>query len=108
MAARREGLSLVTVAIHNDGGGIFSYLPVAEHSHRFEELFGTPHGLDLEPLARLHQMAFHRARGPEFAEIFGEALAAGTPSLIEVRLDRARSARLHRLAWEAAARAVEE
>ncbi len=45
--------------VNNDGGGIFSFLPQASAARpevglpeHFEELFGTPHGLDLGPLVR--------------------------------------------------------
>ncbi|MGH0030889.1 MAG: 2-succinyl-5-enolpyruvyl-6-hydroxy-3-cyclohexene-1-carboxylic-acid synthase [Myxococcota bacterium] len=44
---------LVVVVVDNDGGGIFSQLPVADliDGSRFERLFRTPHGRDLVPLA---------------------------------------------------------
>ena len=46
LAARQHALSATIVVLHNDGGGIFSFLPQAEAVASFEELFGTPHGLD--------------------------------------------------------------
>ena len=43
--------NLRIIAINNDGGGIFSTLPQAGVAG-FETVFGTPHGLDLEKVAR--------------------------------------------------------
>jgi 2-succinyl-5-enolpyruvyl-6-hydroxy-3-cyclohexene-1-carboxylate synthase len=52
VAARLHALSLTVVLVDNDGGGIFSFLPQARTDapevglpERFEELFGTPHGM---------------------------------------------------------------
>jgi len=50
-AAARLGLHLTIVCIDNDGGGIFSMLPIAEDPGvDFETLFRTPHGVDLSGL----------------------------------------------------------
>ena len=48
-AAARLGLHLVAVCVDNDGGEIFSLLPVADRipPQDFERLFRTSHGLDL-------------------------------------------------------------
>ena len=48
-AAARLGLHLIAVCVDNDGGEIFSLLPVADRipADDFERLFRTPHGLDL-------------------------------------------------------------
>jgi 2-succinyl-5-enolpyruvyl-6-hydroxy-3-cyclohexene-1-carboxylate synthase len=57
VAARLHGLAATIVVVNNDGGGIFSFLPQATAARpdaglpaHFEELFGTPHGIDLGPL----------------------------------------------------------
>ena len=48
-AAGRLGLHLLAVCVDNDGGEIFSLLPLADRipAADFERLFRTPHGLDL-------------------------------------------------------------
>ncbi|MBT5137456.1 MAG: 2-succinyl-5-enolpyruvyl-6-hydroxy-3-cyclohexene-1-carboxylic-acid synthase [Acidimicrobiaceae bacterium] len=51
-SAARLGLRLTIVCIDNDGGGIFSMLPIAEGDRGIdvETLFRTPHGIDLTGL----------------------------------------------------------
>ena len=56
VALAGRGADLRVVVIDNGGGGIFSFLPQASTlaGERFEQLFGTPHGTDIEQLARAH------------------------------------------------------
>jgi 2-succinyl-5-enolpyruvyl-6-hydroxy-3-cyclohexene-1-carboxylate synthase len=46
----REEINLRIFVINNDGGGIFSTLP-QRGSNGFEQVFGTPHGLDPAAIA---------------------------------------------------------
>ncbi|HLY26305.1 MAG TPA: 2-succinyl-5-enolpyruvyl-6-hydroxy-3-cyclohexene-1-carboxylic-acid synthase, partial [Aggregatilineales bacterium] len=54
MAAKLHKLNATIVLINNDGGGIFSFLPQAAYPDHFEELYGTPHGLDFRHVAELY------------------------------------------------------
>ncbi len=56
LVARIEGVPLTIVLLNNDGGGIFSFLPIAEHGAEveFERLFRTPHGFDFATAARAY------------------------------------------------------
>ncbi len=100
LAALRHGLSATIVLLNNDGGGIFSFLPQAEDPEHFEELFGTPHGLDFRPAAKMYGLSYVAARTQRE---FGEALKASFEregvSLIEVRTERSANVTLHRALW---------
>ena len=52
LAARRRGAELTIVCVNNGGGGIFDFLPVAEHADAeiYREHIVTPSGV--EPGAR--------------------------------------------------------
>ena len=107
LAAKRHGLSATVVLLNNDGGGIFSFLPQAEESEDFEELFGTPHGLDFRPAAELYGLPYRLAGSrAELRSAVEESLAADGVQVIEVRTERRENARLHREMWATAADAV--
>jgi 2-succinyl-5-enolpyruvyl-6-hydroxy-3-cyclohexene-1-carboxylate synthase len=82
------------VAVNNDGGGIFHFLPQDEAMERdeFETLLGTPRGIDLSRAAALFELEHRRV--DDLADL-SSALAAGT-GLIEVPVDRAGNVALHR------------
>lgn len=52
--AKRHEIPITIVCVDNDGGGIFSFLPVAEHEEHFEELIATPSGVDIAALVRAY------------------------------------------------------
>ncbi len=103
VAAKLHDLSATIVLVNNDGGGIFSFLPQASAAipgaglpDRYEELFGTPHGIDLAPIVT--------ALGGEHVPVGPGDLRAqversvGCPGVqvLELRTDRARNVALHR------------
>jgi len=107
--ARRAGLALTVVVVNNDGGGIFSFLPIGRSTPRFEALFGTPHATDLSHAAALGGARFTRAETP--AELAAALEDAGRPGLhvVEARVvDRATNVEVHHALGAAVARALEE
>ncbi len=71
------------VVIDNDGGGIFSFLPQHDvlETDRFEQLYGTPHGVDLAALAAVHGVEIRVVHGNrdtnlEFHRQLNEAIAS--------------------------------
>ena len=106
LAARRLDLPLTIAVLHNDGGGIFEFLPVARERDVFEEHVATPHGLEFEHAAALYGCAYARAEDlPALRAQLRTALAGHRTSIVEVRTDRAANLALHRdLAAAVAAR----
>lgn len=103
VAAARHQLSLTLVLVNNDGGGIFSFLPQAttERSEvglpeHFEELFGTPHGLDFGPVVRALGADHELVSTKELAASVGASLSRPGLKVLEVRTGRARNVQLHR------------
>ncbi len=103
LAVQRHDLNATIVVFNNGGGGIFSFLPIADYRDGWEELFGTPTGLDLAKVADLYGLSFSRVTGYRDLE-----QAIERPGLVEVPLDRERNVELHRQAFAAASQAVAE
>jgi 2-succinyl-5-enolpyruvyl-6-hydroxy-3-cyclohexene-1-carboxylate synthase len=96
IAARRAGANLAVVVANNDGGGIFHFLPLHGLTDRFEELFATPHGLDLAHAAALASARLHRpATSSELRTALAESLGGGL-HLVEVRTERRDNVAAHR------------
>ena len=105
---RRE-VDLCIVVVDNDGGGIFSFLPQAQalEQARFEQLFGTPHGVDLAGLAHAHGLPVLRATDAESVGVaVRAALATGGVHVVHVVTDRAANVDVHERLNAAAAEAA--
>jgi 2-succinyl-5-enolpyruvyl-6-hydroxy-3-cyclohexene-1-carboxylate synthase len=101
LAVRRLGVEATLVVLNNGGGAIFDFLPIAQHRDGYEELFGTPTGLDLARVADLYGLPFVRAGS------YGDLPAAlARPGLVEIPLDRPRNVELHRELFSQTAAAV--
>ena len=86
----------VIVVVDNNGGGIFSMLPPASlPREEFERLFGTPHGLDLEAVARAAGAGIRTVDSARVVvPAIREGAATGGVQIVRVRIDRSRAAEL--------------
>ena len=88
---------MVLVVINNNGGGLFTMLPIASHTEVFERCFVTPHGLTLGAVAQQFGLGyFHPKNSEEFVLQLQSALRAQVPALIEVTTRRDDTTRLFR------------
>jgi 2-succinyl-5-enolpyruvyl-6-hydroxy-3-cyclohexene-1-carboxylate synthase len=98
LGAARRSPGAVLVVCDNDGGGIFSFLPLARlPAPQFEALFGTPHGLDLADLAHAAGIPVQRVtKASELLPALDRALASGDTAILLVPSDRAANLARHR------------
>jgi 2-succinyl-5-enolpyruvyl-6-hydroxy-3-cyclohexene-1-carboxylate synthase len=109
LAAKKHGVDATIVLVNNDGGGIFSFLPQAELDDGFDELFGTPHGIDFAPVAQMYGVGFARAADDcALRRLLRESIGAAGVQVIEVRTDREENVALHRDVWAGVSRVVRE
>jgi len=104
LAARGHALPATLVVVNNDGGGIFSYLPIAAYGDavRFEANFRTPLGVDFAPAVRSFGAQFTRVESWEhFRSALKESFAEACTSVVELPVDRDRSVAHHREIQEA-------
>ena len=107
--AMLRDVHVIVVVLNNDGGGIFSFLPIAGHEEFFEPYFGTPQGVGFEPAARMFGLGYeHPATMAEFVEAYGSACTRGSSTLIEVKTDREENVALHRRILEEVESLVEK
>lgn len=98
LGLRGRDVNLMIIVFDNDGGGIFSMLPVRDQVDHatFETLFGTPHGLDLVAIAQAYGISAERvsSRTGAQAAMVG-ALSRGGPRVVVVGTDRHGNRQLH-------------
>ncbi|MFK7918778.1 MAG: 2-succinyl-5-enolpyruvyl-6-hydroxy-3-cyclohexene-1-carboxylic-acid synthase [Ilumatobacter sp.] len=94
VALTQRSVDLRVVVVDNDGGGIFSFLPqsnLLEHE-RFEQLFGTPLGTDVDALAEAHGLVTVTATTAD--ELRAQMMEPG-PWVCRVPSDRQHNVTVH-------------
>ena len=101
LAAKLHDLDATIILVNNDGGGIFSFLPQSAHPEHFEQLFGTPHGIEFAPVAAMYGIGFQRVGAwDEFVEAVSNSVSRSGVQVIELPVpDRTTNVELHRKLW---------
>jgi 2-succinyl-5-enolpyruvyl-6-hydroxy-3-cyclohexene-1-carboxylate synthase len=100
---------VIIVVVNNDGGAIFSFLPIAQEGDVFEKFFGTPHGLNFEDAARMFGLGYAAVDSVRaFTQIYQRATAGTASMIIEVKTDRAENVKVHQALQEKIRRQIEK
>jgi 2-succinyl-5-enolpyruvyl-6-hydroxy-3-cyclohexene-1-carboxylate synthase len=98
-AAHQYGIRATLVVVNDDGGGIFSLLPIAAHGDEveFDRLFTVPHGIDIAAVARGYGLRHQRVTtAPDLSKALEHSQASPGTQVIEVAVDRRENLALHR------------
>jgi 2-succinyl-5-enolpyruvyl-6-hydroxy-3-cyclohexene-1-carboxylate synthase len=115
VGARLHGLSATILLMNNDGGGIFSFLAQAQPGaavpgsglpEHYEELFGTPHGIDVGPIVTALGGEHRLVEAADMRAAVADSIGRPGVRVLELRTERARNVELHRDVADVVARAL--
>lgn len=100
LAAKMLKLNITIIVVNNDGGGIFSFLPQSSEKEYFEELFGTPHGIDFSHAVQMYGGQFTRVESwLHFEETLLDSFEKEGLNVLEIRTNREENVVKHRKLW---------
>ena len=95
-AARHASRPVVILLLNNDGGGIFSFLPIGEYPELCEPLFRTPHGCRLDAASSLFGVEHRIAGGvEEISALVAEGFQSRGVRIVEFKTESARMVHEH-------------
>jgi 2-succinyl-5-enolpyruvyl-6-hydroxy-3-cyclohexene-1-carboxylate synthase len=103
---KTRNLNLRIVVVDNSGGGIFSFLPQATQVNKdvFENLYGTPHGVDIAQLAAAHGITVIEPKS--LSELSAAMQGSGT-AVILMKTNRESNVSIHEQLHTAIASSVD-
>ncbi|MGX9135683.1 2-succinyl-5-enolpyruvyl-6-hydroxy-3-cyclohexene-1-carboxylic-acid synthase [Rummeliibacillus sp. JY-2-4R] len=100
LATRYQECEITIVVMNNDGGGIFSYLSQSTVEEHYEELFGTPSGLQFADLAKMYDAQYAAIHTKEELIKVLTAPKEKPLRIIEVITNRPDNVQSHRKLWD--------
>ncbi|MFC7063922.1 2-succinyl-5-enolpyruvyl-6-hydroxy-3-cyclohexene-1-carboxylic-acid synthase [Halobacillus seohaensis] len=107
LIAKQQNLNITIIVINNDGGGIFSYLPHAKSSDHFEELFGTPLGIDFQGVIEMYGGSHRRVIDwSSYKKALKDSYKEEGLSVVEVVTSRDDHVAFHKTRWDKIAETI--
>jgi 2-succinyl-5-enolpyruvyl-6-hydroxy-3-cyclohexene-1-carboxylate synthase len=93
---KKSRAPVTLIIVNNDGGGIFSFLPLAKHQKHFESHFTTPHGMNFKDAASMFGLDYACPDSlPDFSGAYTSAIEGNASTIIEVRSQRDKNTAAH-------------
>ncbi len=88
-----QGLPIKLIVINNNGGDIFSFLPISERKDVFKTYFQTPHDLSLEHAASFFGIDYE---SPQTIDELDTTLSSPGSAIIEVKTKAGGNKKIHK------------
>ncbi len=99
---------LTIVVVNNDGGGIFGFLPIANHPQAYEPYFTTRQHASIEGLCQAAGVVHQRVKSlKSMTEALQSSLNRPGIHVVEVIVDAAQNIERHHQTWRAVSAALE-
>jgi 2-succinyl-5-enolpyruvyl-6-hydroxy-3-cyclohexene-1-carboxylate synthase len=106
---KNSKIPVVIFVLNNNGGGIFSFLPIAKYQENFENFFGTPHNLEFQKAASLFGLEYHKPENlSELISYYRDTLKSKQSCIIEIKSDRQSNYQMHQKNWTEITNAVDK
>ena len=100
LLVRNTEIQMTIVVINNNGGGIFSFLPIVQSTETFEEFFATPNDITFEHTAAQFDLNYCKPTSIiECKEMLLQATSGEESVIIEIQTDRQENVRQHQSVW---------
>lgn len=98
----KSSYPILLLIINNQGGGIFSFLPISERQDFCEEMIAAPHPWEFQKAAELFSLPyFHPKSTNELSSLLEHLLKHPQSGLIEITTDREENVYFHQELTEA-------
>ena len=88
---------VIIVLINNKGGGIFSFLKIAEYKDIFEKYFETPHDLSMKGICKSFELNYYNPKHiDEFIKFYNNAQKIKSSCVIEVNNSKSDNFNTHK------------
>lgn len=93
----RLQMDMQIVVINNQGGGIFSFLPISGYPKVFERYFAAGHTWSFKYAAKMFNLSYFQPKSNrEFEEHYHQATKDKKPVLLEIKTNRLENYRYHK------------
>jgi 2-succinyl-5-enolpyruvyl-6-hydroxy-3-cyclohexene-1-carboxylate synthase len=98
---QKSKVPMILIVINNQGGGIFSFLPVGEKKNLFEEFVATSHEYSFGLIAQTFGLSYRQADSFEaWSQAFDEAIQSQSSFVIECSTQRDSNVTHHQALYE--------